>query len=79
MRRFYFVGGPTEGHLREFLELLAGVGGTPEGWEVFPHLEPDGRALHLVQAASEDEILAHLAHFDPIYERGTIVEVVDRR
>lgn len=76
MRTFYFVGGPRAGTEATFFAHLAAVGGAPEGWRIYPHAGPDGRALHVVDAESEAPILAHLAHFDPIYERGPIVEIV---
>jgi hypothetical protein len=78
MKLFYFVGGPVEGQQDAFFRRLAEVGGSPPGWSIYPHLAPDARALHLVAANGEDEIDAHLAQFDPIYERGPIVEVVLR-
>jgi hypothetical protein len=76
MRLFYFVGGPVEGQQDAFFRRLAEVGGSPPGWRLYPHVDQDGRALHLVDANGEEEIEAHLAHFGPIYERGPIVEVV---
>ena len=76
MSTFYFVGGPTEGNQGAFFRRLAEVGGPPPGWQTYPHASGDGRALHLVQVDGKDAILAHLAQFDPIYERGPIVEVV---
>jgi hypothetical protein len=76
MRTFYFVGGPINGQREDFLHRLADVGGSPPGWQIYPHAGRDGRALHVVQADSETSILVHLAKFDPIYERGPIVEVL---
>jgi hypothetical protein len=78
MRLFYFVGGPIEGQQDAFFARLAEVGGSPPGWRLFPHMGQDGRALHIVEASGEDEIDAHLAKFEPTYERGPIVEVVPR-
>jgi hypothetical protein len=78
MKSFYFVGGPTESNGEAFFRRLADVGGLPAGWRIFPHTSGDGRALHLLEAESEESILAHLALFDPIYERGPIVEVAAR-
>jgi hypothetical protein len=76
---FYFVGGPTPGHGDAFFRRLAEVGGLPSGWQIYPHAGDDGRALHIVEAAGEEAILAHLALFAPFYERGPIVEVAQRR
>jgi hypothetical protein len=76
MRTFYFVGGPIDGQREEFIQRLADVGGSPPGWQIYPHAGRDGRALHVVHADSEASILAHIANFDPIYERGPIVEVL---
>jgi hypothetical protein len=78
MNLFYFVGGPVEGRQDAFFRRLAEVGGSPPGWRLYPHAGPDGRALHLVEATSAEEIEAHLAQFGSIYERGPIVEVVLR-
>ncbi|NJD27713.1 MAG: hypothetical protein FIA92_05395 [Chloroflexi bacterium] len=47
-------------------------------WLIYPHASGDGRALHVVRAEDEAPILDHLARFEPIYERGPIVEVVER-
>ena len=77
MARFYFVGGPTPGHAAEFFDRLAAVGGTPPGWQISPHANGDGRALHIVQADSEAAIAAHLAQFADIYEATPPVELVD--
>ena len=76
MKLFYFVGGPTDGHRDAFRRRLAAVGGSPPGWRIHPHAGGDGQALHVVEADGEASILAHLAQFDPIYQRGPIVEVV---
>jgi hypothetical protein len=78
MKTFYFVGGPTEGHQDDFFRRLTEIGGLPPGWRIYPHATGDGRALHLAQADGEEAIVAHLALFDPIYERGPIVEVAPR-
>ncbi len=78
MRLFYFVGGPVSGREDEFFERLAEVGGSPPGWRLYPHVAQDGRALHVAEANDEDEIVAHLAQFGPIYERGPIVEIAPR-
>ena len=75
MSTYYFVGGPIAGQQHAFLERLVQIGGVPGGWVVFPHATGDGRALHLVEVEKEDDILAHLAQFGPIYEHGPIVEV----
>jgi hypothetical protein len=73
---FYFVGGPIDGQREEFRRRLSEIGGSPPGWQIYPHTNRDGRALHVVEADSKASILAHLANFDQIYERGPIVEVV---
>lgn len=75
MTTFYFVGGPIAGKREEFLRLLIDVGGAPPGWQIYPHASGDGRALHVVETDSEESILAHLANFDPIYDRGPIIEI----
>lgn len=74
MKTFYFVGGPRRGHEEEFFRLLRASGGAPSGWQIYPHVA-DARALHIVTAASTDEIHAHLRQFGEIYEAGEIVEV----
>jgi len=78
MRTYYFVGGPTQGHEDSFFRRLAEIGGAPPDWQIYPHANGDGRALHVVEAASEAPIVAHLAQFEKIYERGPIVEVAPR-
>jgi hypothetical protein len=78
MKTYYFVGGPIEGQADAFRRRLAEVGGAPPGWQIYPHASGDGQALHVVASDTEASILAHLAQFDPIYERGPIVEVVPR-
>jgi hypothetical protein len=76
MRTFYFVGGPINGQREAFLRRLSDIGGSPPGWRIYPHANRDGQALHVVETDSEASILAHLAKFDPIYERRPIVEVM---
>jgi hypothetical protein len=75
MRTFYCVGGPLAGRAPEFFRRLADVGGSPPGWQIYPHLGDTRRALHVVTAESEQSILDHLAHFRGIYEYSEIVEV----
>jgi hypothetical protein len=70
MRLFSFIGGPVEGQHASFFRRLAEVGGSPPGRRLYPHVDQDGRALHLIDASSESEIEAHLAQFGPIYEHG---------
>ena len=77
MKTFYFIGGPTPGREDAFFHRLAQVGGPPSGWSIYPHAT-DGRALHIVRAANEAPIIAHVAQLGPDYERGPIVEVVPR-
>jgi hypothetical protein len=74
---YYFVGGPTAGDRDAFMKRLEAVGGPPRGWHIYPHLSSDDRALHLVEATTVDDIAAHLANFEGIYERGDIVEIID--
>ncbi|HEY3366246.1 MAG TPA: hypothetical protein VGK74_14425 [Symbiobacteriaceae bacterium] len=78
MKTFYFIGGPIQGKADEFFSRLAQIGGPPPSWTIYPHAAKDGKALHLVQAASQQEILDHLKQFVDIYERTEIVEVVQR-
>ncbi len=77
MRTFYFVGGPTAGHAEEFFRRLDELGGPPPGWQLYPHADGDGRALHIVRAANEEAITAHLAHFSDIYEATPPTEVIE--
>lgn len=74
MKLFYFVGGPREGFALEFFRRLEQLGGPPPGWTIHPHAA-DPRALHIVEAASVQEVLDHLEHFRDIYEHGAIVEL----
>jgi hypothetical protein len=78
MKKFYFVGGPKTGQADEFFRRLNQIGGTPSGWCLYPHAGNSGKALHLVDAASQDDIVHHLEHFQDIYERGEIVEIIER-
>ena len=75
MSTYYFVGGPRPGCMDEFLARLRAAGGPPPGWLILPHASGDGRALHVVEARSADEVARHLAVFDGIYELDEIVEV----
>ncbi len=79
MKKFYFVGGPKAGHSEEFFRRLVSIWGTPPGWRIYPHAVNDGKALHIVDAESPDEILDHLELFSGIYESSEIVEVVERQ
>lgn len=78
MALYYFVGGPTSGNRDEFFRRLAELGGPPERWKLYPHAGSDGRALHVVEADSEQDIADHLHNFADIYEHGKIIEVVER-
>ena len=78
MKTFYFVGGPVGGQRKRFRPRLAEIGGSPPGWQIYPHANGDGQALHVVTTDAEESIEAHLANFGPIYARGPIVEVVPR-
>jgi hypothetical protein len=75
MSTYYFVGGPLPGKMDEFRRRLDAAGGPPAGWTLLPHASGDGRALHVVEAESQEAILRHLALFDGIYAQGEIVEV----
>jgi hypothetical protein len=79
MKKFYFVGGPKTGQAEEFFRRLNQIGGTPSGWRLYPHAGNSGKALHLVDAESQDDIVHHLEHFQDIYERGEIVEIIERQ
>ncbi len=74
-KRFYFVGGPKEEFVEEFFRRLEANGGPPEGWTIYPHKSGDGKALHIVEGASRDDILEHISIFGDIYEMSDIVEV----
>jgi hypothetical protein len=78
MKTFYFVGGPKPGKAEEFFRRLTQIGGTPTGWRLYPHADNSGKALHLVDAESEEGIIDHLQHFQDIYERSEIVEIIER-
>lgn len=75
MRAFYFVGGPKTGQAEELFRRLSQIGGAPSGWRICPHTANDGKALHIVDAGSQYEILDHLQYFRDIYERTEIVEI----
>ncbi len=77
VKKFYFVGGPRAGKSEEFFQRLAQVGGTPATWRIYPHVGDDGKALHIAEVKSVDEIWTHLRHFDGIYEVSDIVEIVE--
>lgn len=78
MKKFYFVGGPKTGQSEEFFQRLDRIGGTPPGWQVYPHAAVDGKALHVADAESREVILDHLSIFEGIYERSEIVEIIER-
>lgn len=75
MKTFYFIGGPKPGRAEEFFQRLAQVGGSPANWQIYPHAANDGKALHVVNAESLQNILDHLQHFQGIYEHSEIIEV----
>jgi hypothetical protein len=79
MRKFYFVGGPKTGQAEEFFRRLSQLGGPPSGWQIYPHAQNDGKALHIAESESEDEILSHLENFADLYERTEVMEIVERR
>lgn len=76
MKKFYFVGGPKEGYSEEFFRRLGEIGGPPTGWNVYPHSRQDGKALHIVEVETINDILEHLQYFDGIYDRGDIIEII---
>jgi hypothetical protein len=76
MKTFYFVGGPRPGDIQKFHRRLATVGGPPEGWQVYPHADGSGLALHMVATDNVDTIAEHLQHFAGIYQAGAVIEVV---
>lgn len=76
MKKFYFTGGPKKGAQEEFFRRLNEIGGSPAGWQVYPHENEDGQALHIIDANSEKEILQHLQHFEDIYSHGEIIEII---
>jgi hypothetical protein len=78
MKKFYFVGGPKAGQAEEFFRRLNQIGGIPSGWCLYPHADSSGKALHLLDAESEEGIIDHLRHFQDIYERSEIVEIIER-
>ena len=78
MKLYYFVGGPLPGQMDEFRRRLERIGGSPAGWTIYPHASGDGKALHLVEAGSPQEIQDHLQHFSDIYEHSPIMEIIDR-
>ncbi len=75
MKKFYFVGGPKAGKSAEFFSRLDRIGGIPCGWSVYPHMVNDGKALHIVDVESPNEIASHLQHFSDIYDYGEIIEI----
>jgi hypothetical protein len=79
MKKFYFVGGPKPGQTEEFFRRLNQIGGSPSGWRLYPHADHSGKALHLVDTESQDDIIRHLEHFHDIYERSEIVEIIERQ
>lgn len=78
MKMFYFVDGPKPGFTDEFFRRLNQIGEPSPTWKIYPHAVRDGKALHLVEAESELEILDHLRHFGDIYERSEIIEIVSK-
>jgi len=76
--KYYFVGGPREDHIEEFFKLLKEKGGPPENWTVYPHANGDGKALHIIDGATREEVLEHLSSFMDIYEMSELIEVINR-
>ena len=79
MKKFYFVGGPKPGQAEEFFRRLNQIGGTPKGWHLYPHADNSGKALHIVDVQSQDDIVHHLEHFHDIYEHSEIIEIIERQ
>lgn len=79
VKKFYFVGGPKEGCSEEFFARLNKIGGPPAGWKIYPHVNNDGKALHVIDATQIDDVNKHLNLFSDIYDRGDIVEIVEKR
>jgi hypothetical protein len=79
MKKFYFVGGPKPGQAEEFFRRLNQIGGTPTGWRLYPHADNSGKALHIADVESQDDIVHHLEHFHDIYEYSEIVEIIERQ
>ena len=75
MKTFYFAGGPKPGMQGKFFRHLEEIGGAPRGWAIYPHVSEDGKALHIANVESLQDVLDHLAHFDGFYEYGEIIEV----
>lgn len=67
-----------EGFAEEFFRRLGALGGPPPGWRIYPHAGSDGKALHIIEAESREEIIEHLNNFAGIYDRGEIIEIIDR-
>jgi hypothetical protein len=78
-RLYYFVGGPHPGKEKEFFGRLAAAGGSPAGWRIYPHASNDGKALHIANVNSPEEITRHLAKFSDVYEHGEIIEIIERK
>lgn len=78
MKKYYFIGGPKKEFIQEFFNRLKKIGGPPSGWSIYPHANNDGKALHIVEAESDNEIFKHLKHFIDIYDRSEIVEITKR-
>jgi hypothetical protein len=79
MRTYYFVGGPTPGNAEAFFRRLEAAGGPPAGWQIYPHADGQGKALHTARVETEDAVAAHLARFADIYAATPPIEVLERR
>lgn len=75
MRWFYFIGGPKAGYAAEYLQRLAEIGETPAGWRVYPLVNRQGKALHLVSADALESVHAHLQKLEPYCEYSEIIEI----
>jgi hypothetical protein len=79
MKKYYFIGGPKKGFTEEFFQRLGKIGGPPTGWKIYPIVKEKGKALHIVDAENEGAIKEHLRHFEGIYERGDIIEILEKK
>jgi len=75
-KKYYFIGGPKEEHMAEFFRLLTEKGGPPENWAVYPHANGDGKALHIIEGASVEDVLEHMSSFRDMYEMSDIIELI---
>jgi hypothetical protein len=67
----------TPGHVEEFFRRLARAGGPPPTWDIYPHANGDGKALHVVHVEDEVAIRKHLAQFSGFYEAQPLIEILE--